>query len=130
MLNSQILYSSKFTKYNQKIPVSTKKECSIVAPLCIVNDVICCTYCPSPASDSVTVPLVPPSLCQQSLQETYDIPRAGYQGYFKTLSRLQHQHIGLVWCNKCQMSKLPSPTWAPLQNVPIDNLWEMLAIDI
>ena len=33
-------------------------------------------------------------------------------------------------CNKCQMSKLPSSFQAPLQNVPIGNPWEMLAIDI
>jgi len=107
---------------------------------CIVDNVICHTYCPSPASDSVTVPLVPPSLCQQSLQEAHYIPSAGHQGYLKTLSRLQHQAYwaGMAsdaqqycqQCNKCEMSKLPSPIQAPLQNIPIGNPWEMLAIDI
>ena len=108
--------------------------------LCIVDDVICRTYCPSPASDCVTVPLVPPSLRQHSLKEAHDIPSAGHQGYLKTLSRLQQQAYwaGMAsdvqqycqQCNKCQMSKLPSPTQAPLQNVPIGNPWEMLAVDI
>ena len=87
--------------------------------LCIVENVICHTYCPSPASDSVTVPLVPPTLQSEFLQEAHDIPSAGHQGYLKTLSRLQQQAYwaGMAGnvqqycqqCNTCQASKLPSP---------------------
>jgi len=109
--------------------------------LCIVDNVICCTYCPSPASDSVTVPLVLSSLRQQFLQEAHDIPSAGHQGYLKTLSHLQHQAYwaGMAsnvqqyyqQCNKCQVSKLPSPTHVPLQNISIGNpLCDQTAISV
>jgi len=86
--------------------------------LCIADNVICRTYCPSLASDSVTVPLV------LSQQLAHDIPSAGHQGYWKMLSCLQHQAYwaGMAsdmqqycqQCNKCQVSKLPSPTHVPL----------------
>ena len=59
--------------------------------LCIVDNVICCTYCPCPASDSVTIPLVSPTLHSEFLQEAHDIPSAAHQGYLKTLSHLQQQ---------------------------------------
>ena len=108
--------------------------------LCIVENVICRTYCPSPASYSVIVPLVPPTLQLEFLQEAHDIPSAGHQGYLKTLSHLQQQAYwaGMAGnvqqycqqCNTCQASKLSSPIQAPLHNVPIGNPWEMLAVDI
>ena len=43
------------------------------------------TYYPSPASDSVTVPLIPPSVKQEALHQAHNIPSAGHQGYQKTL---------------------------------------------
>ena len=36
-----------------------KRYAQLWHQLCIVDNVICCIYCPSPASDSVTVSLVP-----------------------------------------------------------------------
>ena len=54
--------------------------------------IICHTYCPSPPSPSVTVPVIPPSLQQQVLHQMHDVPSAGYQGYLKTLS-----HLKVAW---------------------------------
>ena len=59
--------------------------------LSLKDDVICCTYYPSPTSDSVTVPLIPPSLQQQALYHAHNIPSTGHQGYHKTLSCLKEE---------------------------------------
>ena len=106
-----------------------------MAPLCIVDNVIFRTYCPSPASDSVTVPLVPPSLCQQSLQEAHDMPP-------KVLENVKPSTtpgiiIGLVWLvmhnsTVNNVTNAKCPIYHPLfiQNVPIGNPYKVLAIDI
>ena len=108
--------------------------------LSVIDGVICRTYCPSPPSPSVTVPVIPLSLQQQVLHQMHDIPSAGHQGYLKTLSRLKEEAYwpGMAAdvqkycqeCSTCQTSKLPSPTRAPMVNTPIGNPWEMLAVDI
>ena len=59
--------------------------------LSVVNGVICRTYCPSPHSSSVTVPVIPLSLQQQILHQVHDIPCTGHQGYLKTLSHLKEE---------------------------------------
>ena len=108
--------------------------------LSLINGVICRTYGPSPTSENVTVPLIPPSLKQKVLHQAHNIPSAGHQGYHKTLSRLKQEAYwpGMASdvqqycqeCEICQRSKLPSPVRAPLVNTPIGNPWEMLAVDI
>ena len=109
--------------------------------LSLKDDGICRTYYPSPTSDSVTVPLIPPSLQQQALYHAHccNIPSAGHQGYHKTLSRLKEayrpgmasdvQHY-CEECNTCQKSKPSASVRAPLVNIPIGNSWEMLPVDI
>ena len=108
--------------------------------LSVVNGVICRTYCPSPHSSSVTIPVIPLSLQQQILHQVHDIPSAGHQGYLKTLSHLKEEAYwpGMAVdvqkycqeCSTCQTSKLPSPTPAQMINTSIGNPWEMLAVDI
>ena len=106
----------------------------------LVDGVIRCTYHPSHTSSSVVVPLIPPSLQHQFLYQAHNVPSAGHQGYLKILTRSKQEGYWLGMandvqrycqeCNTCQKSKLPSPTRAPLVNIPIGNLWEMLAVDI
>ena len=106
----------------------------------LVDSVVCRTYHPSPTSTSVVVSLIPPSLQHQFLYQAHDVPSAGHQGYLKTLSRLKQEGYwpGMAndvqcYCQECntyQKSKLPSPTRAPLVNIPIGNPWEMLAVGI
>ena len=108
--------------------------------LSVVNGVICRTYCPSPHSSSVTVPVIPLSLQQQILHQVHNIPSAGHQGCLKTLSHLKEEAYwpGMAvdvqkYCQECstyQTSKLPSPTPAQMVNAPIGNPWEMFAVDI
>ena len=105
----------------------------------LVDGVVCRTYHPSPTSTSVVVPLIPPSLQHQFLYQAHDVLSSGHQGYLKTLTRLKQDGYwpGMAndvqrycqECNTCQKSKLPSPTRAPLVNIPIGNPWEMLAVD-
>ena len=46
-----------------------------------------------------------------------------HQAYWAGMASDAQQHCHQ--CNKCQMSKLPSPTQTPLQYVQIGNPWEM-----
>ena len=99
---------------------SLKRYVQLWHQLSVIDGVICRTYCPSPPSSSVTVPVIPPSLQQQVLHQMHDIPSAGHQGYLKTLSRLKEEAYwpGMAAdvqkycqeCSICQTSKLPSPT--------------------
>ena len=108
--------------------------------LSVVNEAICRTYCPSPHSSSVTVPVIPFLLQQQILHQVHDIPSAGHQGYLKTLNRLKEEAYwpGMAVdvqkycqeCSTCQTSKLPFLTPAKMVNTPIGNPWKMLAVDI
>ncbi|KRZ85337.1 Transposon Tf2-8 polyprotein [Trichinella sp. T8] len=95
---------------------------------------------PRYATETAEVILVPTSLRQRVLYAAHDAPAAGYFGVSKTLARL-----GSVayWpnmakdiaeycrtCDKCQQSKPPTPTPAPLQLFPIGRPWERVSIDI
>ena len=65
---------------------------------------------------------------------------AGHQGSQRTLHRLRQQAYWVSMaqdvdrhcreCQKCQCSKLCTPTRAPLHNLPIGRPWQMVAIDV
>lgn len=106
----------------------------------LVDGVLCRSYVPGPASDRVTVPILPASLRQQALLRNHDVSSAGHQGPEKTLERLR---LEAYWvnmaqdterhcqeCTKCQQSKLPMPQRAPLTNTPIGRPWQMVAVDV
>ena len=59
--------------------------------LTIRNGVLCRTYTPSPLQNEVTVPVLPPSLCQETLYQCHDLPTAGHQGMEKTFKRLRKE---------------------------------------
>ena len=97
-------------------------------------------YTPGPSSVSVTVPLVPVALQPLFLTQCHDSPQAGHLGAEKTVSRLRHlgYWVGMLQdaerhcqeCSTCQEVKPPTPSRAPLTNVPIGQPWEMVAVDI
>ena len=104
------------------------------------SDTLCCKYSPGPLEPVVTVPVLPPSLQQEALRLSHDVPTAGHQGVDKTLEKL---HKNAYWvnmardveqycrsCTTCQQSKLSMPPRAPLQNIPIGQPWQMVAVDI
>ena len=108
--------------------------------LLLVKGCVCRQYCPSPMSDVITVPVIPPSLRPQLLQQTHDAPSAGHQGFDKTLRRLQQEAywVGMARdvelycreCVKCQQMKQSLPSKAPLVSLPIGQPWEMIAVDV
>ena len=76
--------------------------------LLLVKGCVCRQYCPSPMSDVITVPIIPPSLRPQLLQQTHDALSAGHQGFDKTLRRLQQEAywVGMardveLYCREC-----------------------------
>ena len=84
--------------------------------------------------------ILPVSAKLEALHLSHDVPTAGHQGVEKTLQRL---HKMAYWvnmakdveqycrnCLTCQQSKLSMPQRAPLQNVPIGQPWQMVAVDI
>ncbi|KRX63871.1 Retrovirus-related Pol polyprotein from transposon [Trichinella sp. T9] len=83
---------------------------------------------------------LPTSLRQRFLYAAHDAPAAGYFGISKTLARLgfvaywQNMAKDIAeychTCDKCQQSKPPTPTPAPLQPFPIGRPWEPVSIDI
>ena len=126
---SQAWYTPPLTRYRQ-----------LWNQLTVVDGIVYCRYIPGPASDSITVPLVPASLQQSFLQQCHDSPQAGHLGADKSISRLRHlgYWVGMLQdvvrycqlCTKCQESKPPAPPRAPLTNIPIGQPWEMVAVDI
>ena len=52
--------------------------------LLLVKGCVCRRYCPSPMSDVITVPVIPPSLQPKLLHQTHDEPSAGHQVFDKT----------------------------------------------
>ena len=76
----------------------------------------------------------------QLILRNHDAPTAGHQGVAKTLERVRreaywvdmakHVEEHCRQCIVCQKSKLPMPQRAPLQNVPIGQPWQMIAIDV
>ena len=108
--------------------------------LTVRNSVLCRTYTPSPLQDEVTVPVLPPSLRQETLYQCHDLPTAGHQGMEKTLERLRKEAywVGITrdvdnYCRRClvcQAAKHVTPTKAPLVNTPIGRPWQMVVADI
>ena len=111
-----------------------------VGQLTLVNGVVCRHYAPGPTSDTLTVPVLPSSLHHRALLRNHDAPSAGHQGADKTLERLQQEAywVGMSAdverycreCTRCQQSKLPAPTRAPLTPIPIGQPWQMIGVDI
>ena len=106
----------------------------------IHDGILCRHYSPDPTHEPVTVPILPESLRHHALHRCHNIPTAGHQGAEKTLAHLKTEAywIGIAqdveqhcWeCVVCQRSNLPTPTCAPLTNVPIGRPWQMIAVDI
>ena len=108
--------------------------------LAIADGVLCRTYSLGPLEGAVTVPILPPSFQQEALTLSHDIPTAGHLGVDKTLDRLRRNAYWVSMakdverycrnCTICQKSKLSLPPRAPLQNMPIGQPWQMVAVDI
>ena len=117
-----------------------KRYKQIWPQLLLVKGCVCRQYCPSPMSDVITVPIIPPSLRPQLLRQTHDASSAGYQGFDKTLRRLQQEAywVGMardveLYCRervKCQQMKQSLPSKAPLVSLPIGQPWEAIAVDV
>ena len=88
----------------------------------------------------VTVPVLPAVFHKEALIRNHDVPTAGHQGITKTLDRLHHEAYWIDMakhveehcrkCTICQNSKLTMPQRAPLQNIPIGQPWQLIAIDV
>ncbi|KAL5503413.1 hypothetical protein EMCRGX_G010361, partial [Ephydatia muelleri] len=106
----------------------------------LIDGIVCKRYAPSPASDVISVPVLPESLQREALQRNHDAPSAGHQGIEKTLQRLKQEAFWAnmakdvnQYCSKCvvcQQAKLPTPTPAPMTNIPIGRPWKMIAVDV
>ena len=62
----------------------------------LIDGIVCRRYAPSPASDVISVPVLPESLQREALQRNHDAPSAGHQGIEKTLQRLKQEAF---WAN-------------------------------
>ena len=106
----------------------------------VVDGVLYRQYRPDPTNQTVTVPILPPNLQKDALTRNHDAPTAGHFGSEKTLERLRHDAFWINMakdvaeycrqCPTCQQSKLSMPQRAPLQNIPIGQPWQMIAVDI
>jgi len=106
----------------------------------VVDGILCRQYSPGPMQQMVTVPFLPPDLRRDALKRNHDAPTAGHMGTEKTLDRLRRDAFWVNMardveeycrqCPTCQHSKLPMPQRAPLQNIPIGQPWQMVAVDI
>eukprot|EP00731_Ephydatia_muelleri_P007072 Em0003g1320a len=63
----------------------------------LIDGIVCRQYAPSPASDVISVPVLPESLQREALQRNHNAPSACHQGVEKTLQRLKQKHFGLIW---------------------------------
>ena len=101
---------------------------------------VCRQYRPGPTDVVVTVPLILASLRQSILQQVHDAPGAGHLGVDKALEKARQLGYWVSMyedvvkhcqeCASCQQAKLPSPSKAPLVNVPISRPWQMVAVDV
>ena len=119
---------------------SFRRYRQIWSQLTLQNGLVCRQYAPGPTSDTVLVPVIPASLRSLLIKQHHDAPGAGHLGPDKTAGRIRlvGYWVGMLQdieehcrqCAICQSSKLPVPTRAPLQNVPVGRPWEMVAVDI
>ena len=119
---------------------SFRRYRQIWSQLTLQNGLVCRQYAPGPTSDTVLVPVIPASLRSLLIKQHHDAPGAGHLGPDKTAGRIRlvGYWVGMLQdieehcrqCAICQSSKLPAPTRAPLQNVPVGRPWEMVAVDI
>ena len=72
----------------------------------------------------------------EALQRNHDAPSTGHQGVEKTLQHLKQEafwvHIAKdvnQFCVVCQQAKLPTPTPAPMTNIPIGGP-RKIAVDV
>ena len=119
-------------------PLSRYKQ--LWPQLFISDGIVCRKYAPTPHLPAVTVPIIPTSQRLTLLKEHHDNPSAGHLGFEKTATKMRQvgYWVGMLQdidrycreCSVCQRTKPPSPTKAPLTNVPIGKPWEMVAVDI
>ena len=108
--------------------------------LLITDGTVYRKYSPGPLEPVITVPVLPPSAQHDALRLSHDVPTAGHQGVEKTLQKLRKVAYWVNMakdvdqycrnCLTCQQSKVSLPQRAPLQNVPIGQPWQMVAVDI
>ena len=106
----------------------------------IVDGALYCQYSPSPVHQEVTVPILPPDFYKDTLSHNHDAPVAGNFGKEKTPECLccDAYWINMAkdvddycrQCSTCQESKFCMPQQAPLQNIPLGQPWQMIAVDI
>ena len=117
-----------------------RRYAQLWSQLVIVEGILCRKYAPGPTTQTIIVPILPKSLKQKALLQCHDSPGAGHQGFKKTLERLRCEAFWVNMaqdveqhcreCQKCQSSKPPMPSRAPLTNLPIGRPWQMVAINI
>eukprot|EP00731_Ephydatia_muelleri_P009604 Em0005g190a len=117
-----------------------RRYAQLWSQLVIVEGILCRKYAPGPTTQTIIVPILPKSLKQKALLQCHHSPGAGHQGFKKTLERLRCEAFWVNMaqdveqhcreCQKCQSSKPPMPSRAPLTNLPIGRPWQMVAIDI
>ena len=103
----------------------------------VVDGVLCCQYT---IQQTVTVPILPPSLQKDALICNHDAPTAGHLGTEKILERLHHDAFWINMardvekycrqCPTCQQFKFTMPQRGQLQNIPVGQSWQMIAVDI
>ena len=86
------------------------------------------------------MPIIPPNLRSDILKHCHDAPALGHLGYEKTLAKARTVGYWVSMsddvnsyccqCTTCQATKLPTPTPAPLANIPIGCPWQMVAVDV
>ena len=106
------------------------RYCQLWSQLKVVDCIVCRTYTPDPTGDTVTVPVLPQSLCQQALQSSHDAPSTGHLGVYKTLHWLHCEAYWVsmasdveIYCRQCTRCQVPAPIRAPLTSVPIGKPW-------
>ena len=116
-----------------------RRYAQLWSQLTITDGVVCRQYRPGPTI-VVTIPLISSSLRQSILHKVHDAPGAGHLGVDKTLEKACQLGYWVSMyedvvkhcqeCASCQQAKLPSPSKAPLVNVPISRPWQMVAVDV
>ena len=85
-LQQALSHSQEKPDFSSRYEPSLKRYLQLWHQLSLIDGVVCRTYKLGPASDFVTVPLIPIKLQQEALHQSYDQPSAGHQGTAKTLT--------------------------------------------